>query len=306
MTKNELKNYAQAGAIADEVLSAIRTVFAFNGSQKEHKRYEEKLEGAKILGIKKGFYNGALLGLLWLVVFGAYGLGFWYGWTLSTQSTEYTVGNILLVFFVIIIGVFSLGNAAPFLSILSTARAAAYEIFTIIDRKPEIDSASEKGKVLESLTGAIELNSVHFHYPSRKESPILKGTSLAIKPGTTNAFVGHSGCGKSTCIQLLMRYYDPAEGSVRVDGENIREFNTKWYRSQLGVVNQEPVLFGTTIRENIRFGKDECTDEEIVEAAKKANAHNFIMELPDNYETLVGDRGGQLSGGQKQRIAIAR
>lgn len=216
-----------------------------------------------------------------MVVFGAYGLGFWYGWTLSVETTDYSVGNILLVFFVIIIGVFSLGNAAPYISTMSTGRAAAYEVFKIIDRKPEIDSACDKGKSLKDLSGNIEFNGIKFHYPSRTDSAILKGTSLTVKPGTTNAFVGHSGCGKSTCIQLIMRYYDPVEGSIKIDGENIHDFNVNWYRSQLGVVNQEPVLFGTTIKENIKFGKDDCTDEEVVEAAKNANAHNFIMELPD-------------------------
>ena len=122
---------------------------------------------------------------------------------------------------------------------------------------------------------------MNFCYPSRKEVQVLKGTSLKIKSGSTVAFVGSSGCGKSTCIQLIQRFYDPSSGEIIIDGENIKDINIKWLRTQLGVVNQEPILFGTTIKENIRFGKEGVSDEDIVNAAKNANAHNFIEELPD-------------------------
>ena len=139
LTNQELKSYAKAGSVAEEVISSIRTVFAFNGSQKDHARYEVKLDEARRLGIKKSIFNGLLLGSVFLVIYGAYALGFWYGWTLSeidpvTLKSEYTVGKILLVFFSIIMAVFSLGNAAPFISTLAISRASAYEVFKIIDR----------------------------------------------------------------------------------------------------------------------------------------------------------------------------
>jgi ATP-binding cassette subfamily B (MDR/TAP) protein 1 len=139
LTKNELKSYAKAGSIAEEVFTAIRTVFAFNGAQKEHKRYESRLEEARLFGIKKSIANGILLGSLWLVINCAYALGFWYGWSLTVpespgQEAEYTIGKILLVFFSIITGVFSLGNAGPFIGTLTSSRAAAFEVFKIIDR----------------------------------------------------------------------------------------------------------------------------------------------------------------------------
>lgn len=140
LTTKELKSYARAGAVAEEVFTAIRTVFAFNGVKKEHLRYEKRLEQAKAYGIKKGFLNGAMMGFLWLTINGSYALGFWYGWTLTeqidpvTKKSEYSIGNVLLVFFNIIIGVFSLGNAGPLAGTLASARAAAYEVHKIIDR----------------------------------------------------------------------------------------------------------------------------------------------------------------------------
>jgi len=182
---------------------------------------------------------------------------------------------------VIIFGVFSLGSAAPYLSTVSIARAAAYEIFKIINSVPSIDSSSETGKDSPSLKGNIEFKNVKFSYPTRNKVKVLNGLNLSIKEGSTVALVGQSGCGKSTCIQLIQRFYDPFEGSVNIDDEDIKNFNIKWLRSQLGVVNQEPILFGTSIKENIRFGKKGVTDDDIVAAAKNANAHDFIMDLPD-------------------------
>nr|UOU03320.1 ATP-binding cassette subfamily B1-2 [Brachionus rubens] len=311
LTKDELKSYAKAGSVADEVISSIRTVVAFNGCKKEHERYEGKLEEARASGIKKSSAQGLLLGVVWLVIQGGYALGFWYGWTLTevdpiTNKSDYSVGKIILVFFNIISAVFSLGNAAPFIGTLTIARAAAFEIFSIIDRVPKIDSQSEKGDKPNNLIGEIEFEGIEFEYPSRAEIKIIKNLSLKIKSGQTVALVGASGSGKSTCIQLLQRFYDPSKGCVKLDNKDLRTLNIHWLRSQIGVVNQEPILFGTTILENIKYGRDNLTDQEIIQAAKDANAHNFIMNLPKQYETLVGDRGSQLSGGQKQRIAIAR
>nr|UOU03319.1 ATP-binding cassette subfamily B1-1 [Brachionus rubens] len=311
LTSNELKSYAKAGAVAEEVFSSIRTVFAFNGAQKEHKRYESKLDDAKRFGIKKATINGLLMGFIWIVINGAYALGFWYGWTLSipdpvTGVQEYSIGKILLVFFSIIIAVFSLGNSGPFISTLATGRGAAYEVFKIIDRKPVIDTSADDGEKPNEVTGSIEFEDIYFNYPARPDIKILQGLDLKINQGSTVALVGSSGCGKSTCIQLIQRFYDPLQGAVKIDGRDVKNLNVRWLRSKIGVVNQEPILFGTTIKENIKFGKDDATDEEIILAAKNANAHDFIMTLPDKYDTLVGDRGGQLSGGQKQRIAIAR
>ncbi|XP_016860656.1 bile salt export pump isoform X6 [Homo sapiens] len=165
---------------------------------------------------------------------------------------------------------------------------------------------SEDGYKLDRIKGEIEFHNVTFHYPSRPEVKILNDLNMVIKPGEMTALVGPSGAGKSTALQLIQRFYDPCEGMVTVDGHDIRSLNIQWLRDQIGIVEQEPVLFSTTIAENIRYGREDATMEDIVQAAKEANAYNFIMDLPQQFDTLVGEGGGQMSGGQKQRVAIAR
>ena len=157
-----------------------------------------------------------------------------------------------------------------------------------------------------NLAGKISLRGVHFAYPSKPDIPVLKGLSLDISTGQTVALVGSSGCGKSTVTNLLRRFYDPAEGAVLVDGTDAREYDIRSLREHMGLVGQEPRLFACSIRENIAYGKKNATMEEIEAAATAANAHRFIEQLPDGYNTWVGEAGVQLSGGQKQRVAIAR
>ncbi|PVD39429.1 hypothetical protein C0Q70_02059 [Pomacea canaliculata] len=307
MTSKELSAYAKAGSIAEEVFSSIRTVVSFGGQAKEAKRYADNLTEARAFGIKKGFTNGMVMGIVWLIIFGCYALGFWYGGKLTRDEPEnYSIGKMLVVFFSVLIGAFSLGNASPNFQTLANARGAAYTIFQLIDQKSKIDNMMESGRRPESVHGTITFKNIHFSYPSRPEVKVLNGLNLTIQPGQTMALVGSSGCGKSTTVQLLQRFYDPQEGQVLLDGIDIRELNVRWLRSNIGVVSQEPVLFATTIAENIRYGRDGVTQAEIEQAAKNANAHDFIMALPEKYETMVGERGAQLSGGQKQRVAIAR
>ncbi|CAF0848927.1 unnamed protein product [Rotaria sordida] len=305
MTSQELKSYAKAGAVAEEVLSSIRTVFSYNGAAYELKRYEEHLRSAKLSGIRKGGLNGILMGIVWLLIFCVYALGFWYGAKL-VRDEGFTIGGILIVFFSIITAVFSLGQAAPHLQSVAQARGAAYTLWNIIDTPSRININDPNGFKKEDLNGDIKFTNVHFAYPSRIDVPVLNGLSFTAQRGQTTALVGSSGCGKSTCIQLLQRFYDTIDGSVEIDDIQVNQYNLSWLREHIGVVSQEPILFHTTIKENILFGKTNATQDEIVTAAKMANAHDFIKELPDKYDTLVGERGAQLSGGQKQRIAIAR
>ncbi|CAM4861220.1 unnamed protein product [Rotaria socialis] len=305
LTAMELKAYGRAGAIAEEVFSSIRTVLSYGGQEREEKRYEKHLEDAKKNGIKKGAINGITIGTVWFLIYGAYALAFWYGAKLIRED-NYNVGDVFIVFFSIIIAVFNLGQASPHIQALGQARAAAYLVWEVIDAPCKIISDSETGVTKDDLAGDIRFSDVHFSYPSRSTVKILNGISFDIKRGQTIALVGSSGSGKSTCVQLLQRFYDSDAGSVFIDDQRVDEYNLKWLREHIGVVSQEPILFQATIRENILFGRDTATDAEIHEAAKMANAHNFIMELPDKYETRVGDRGATLSGGQKQRIAIAR
>ncbi|XP_077431417.1 ATP-dependent translocase ABCB1-like isoform X1 [Vanacampus margaritifer] len=304
-TSREQTAYAKAGAVAEEVLSAIRTVFAFSGQQREIERYHKNLEDAKNLGVKKAISLNISMGVTFLLIYLSYALAFWYGSTLIL-SKEYTIGVVLTVFFAVIIGAFALGQTSPNVQSFSSARGAAHKVYRIIDNIPSIDSYSESGFKPDSISGNIEFKNINFNYPSRPEVKVLTNMSLSVKSGQTIALVGSSGCGKSTTIQLLQRFYDPQQGSVSVDGHDIRSLNISYLRKMIGVVSQEPVLFATTISENIRYGRTDVTQKEIEQAAKEANAYDFIMNLPDKFETLVGDRGTQMSGGQKQRIAIAR
>uniref|UniRef100_A0A4W6C9P8 ATP-binding cassette, sub-family B (MDR/TAP), member 4 n=1 Tax=Lates calcarifer TaxID=8187 RepID=A0A4W6C9P8_LATCA len=304
-TTKEQTAYAKAGAVAEEVLSAIRTVFAFSGQDREIKRYHKNLEDAKRMGIKKALSANMAMGFTFLMIYLSYALAFWYGSTL-VLSGEYTIGSVLTVFFVVLIGAFTLGQTSPNIQTFASARGAAHKVYSIIDHKPSIDSFSEAGYKPDSIKGNIEFKNINFTYPSRPDVQILNNMSLSVKSGQTIALVGSSGCGKSTTIQLLQRFYDPQEGSVCIDGHDIRTLNIRYLREMIGVVSQEPILFATTITENIRYGRPDVTQSEIEQAAKEANAYDFIMKLPDKFETQVGDRGTQMSGGQKQRIAIAR
>ncbi|XP_067862964.1 ATP-binding cassette, sub-family B (MDR/TAP), member 4 isoform X2 [Heptranchias perlo] len=304
-TKQEQSAYAKAGAVAEEVLSAFRTVIAFGGQKKEIERYHKNLIEAKKIGIKKSISSNVAVGFTFFMIYASYALAFWYGSTLILDE-GYSIGIVLTVFFSILIGAFAVGQTSPNIEALASARGAAHIIFHIIDQEPSIDSFSESGHKPNQIKGDVEFINVHFSYPSRPDVKILKGLHLKLNSGQTVAVVGSSGCGKSTTIQLLQRFYDPQDGMIILDGQDIRSLNTRHLREFIGVVSQEPVLFATTIAENIRYGREDVSMTEIEEATKEANAYDFIMKLPDKFETLVGERGTQLSGGQKQRIAIAR
>lgn len=200
----------------------------------------------------------------------------------------------------------SLGTILPELKHFTEGAVAARRIFQRIDRVPRINAEEIEGQVLDAIVGEIHFDQVKFTYPSRPDSLVLNSFNLKIEAGQTLALVGASGCGKSTAISLIQRFYDADEGVVKIDGLDIKTLNLKWLRNKMGLVSQDHALFGTSIRENIKFGKLDATNDEIMAAAMAANAHNFIMQLPQGYETNVGARGGLLSGGQKQRIAIAR
>uniref|UniRef100_A0A8C6NBD7 Bile salt export pump n=1 Tax=Melopsittacus undulatus TaxID=13146 RepID=A0A8C6NBD7_MELUD len=306
LTGRELKAYAKAGAVADEVLSSIRTVAAFGGEKREVERYDKNLVFAQHWGIRKGIIMGLFTGYMWLIIFLSYSLAFWYGSKLVLEEEEYSPGTLLQVFFGVLVGALNLGQASPCLEAFATGRGAAVNIFETIDKKPAIDCMSEDGYKLDKVRGEIEFHNVTFHYPSRPDVKILDNLNMVIKAGETTAFVGASGAGKSTTIQLIQRFYDPTDGMITLDGHDIRSLNIQWLRSQIGIVEQEPVLFATTIAENIRYGQDDASMEDIIKAAKQANAYNFIMDLPQQFDTHVGEGGSQMSGGQKQRIAIAR
>lgn len=321
--------YGEAGGIASEVLSLVRTVTAFGGQEEECRRYEKSIDKAYRSSVKAAINSGLGLGTAMFLILSTYGLAFWVG-SVLVEKGRMSVGDVLLTFFVITLGASSLGTAGPAFKSFSSARAAAPRVFEIIERKSLIDPLDvDEGVIPSSPTsGHVSFENVDFNYPKRvtesgESALVLDHFNLDIPVASSEAFVGKSGCGKSTIARLIQRFYDPIDGSVRLDGVDIRELNVRWLRSQIGVVAQTPALFMMSIKDNIALGaaldfsKNEktgkivatrrrVTEEEIVAAAKLANAHDFITKLPEGYDTMLGERGAMLSGGQKQRVCIAR
>ncbi|KAJ4775062.1 ABC transporter B family member 21 [Rhynchospora pubera] len=297
--------YAEASVVVEQTIGSIRTVASFTGEKQAVEKYDKSLKSAYKSGVKEGLAAGLGMGIVMLLMFCGYSLGIWYGAKLILEK-GYTGAKVMNVIFAVLTGSLSLGQGSPCLKSFAAGQAAAYKMFETINRKPYIDSYSEKGKKLDDVRGDIDFCDVYFSYPTRPHELIFKGFSLSISSGTTVALVGQSGSGKSTVISLIERFYDPQSGQVLIDGVDLREFQLRWIRSKIGLVSQEPVLFGGTIRDNIAYGKDNATVQEIRAAAELANAAKFIDKMPKGFDTSVGEHGTQLSGGQKQRIAIAR
>ncbi|KAJ3014216.1 UNVERIFIED_CONTAM: ATP-binding cassette, sub-B (MDR TAP), member 4 [Siphonaria sp. JEL0065] len=299
--------YAEAGAVAEQVIAGIRTVYSFSLQSRFVVKYDAKLEKAEAADKLGGLTRGIGFGCFMLVMFCTYGLAFWYGSRLVLQGTM-PGQDVLVTFFSLMMGSFALMMIPSNLAAVGSARGAAYKIFATIDRVPTIDSLSTEGEKPTQMNGKIEFKNVAFHYPTRPESKIFEDFSFTIEPGQTVAFVGPSGSGKSSTVQLIQRFYDPLSGTVSLDGRDLTKLNVKWLRQQIGIVSQEPCLFNTSIKQNILLGAvdEQVTEAQLHDACKMANCHNFIMKLPQGYDTLVGEHGGMLSGGQKQRIAIAR
>ncbi|KAJ1420432.1 P-loop containing nucleoside triphosphate hydrolase [Sesbania bispinosa] len=295
------EEYNQAGTIAEQTISSIRTVYSFVGESKSMIAFSDALQGTVKLGLKQGLAKGLAIGSNGLV-FAIWSFMCYYGSKLvmyhgAKGGTIFAVGAAITV---------GLGAGLSNMKYFSEACSAGERIKEVIKRVPKIDSDKMDGEILDNVYGEVEFDHIEFAYPSRPESVILNDLCLKIPAGKTVALVGESGSGKSTVISLLQRFYDPLGGEIRLDGVAIHKLKLKWMRSQMGLVSQEPALFATSIKENILFGKEDATEDEIVEAAKTCNAHNFISQLPQGYHTQVGERGIQMSGGQKQRIAIAR
>ncbi|XP_027358241.1 ABC transporter B family member 15-like isoform X2 [Abrus precatorius] len=298
------EEYNKAGTIAEQAISSIRTVYSFVGESKTIDAFSDALQGSVELGLRQGLAKGLAIGSNG-VVFAIWAFMSYYG----SRMVMYHGGKGGTVFAVgaaIAIGGLALGAGLSNVKYFSEASTSGERIMEVIKRVPKIDSDNMDGEILENVSGEVEFDQVEFVYPSRPDSVILNDFCVKIPAGKTVALVGGSGSGKSTVIALLQRFYDPIEGEIRLDGVAIHKLQLKWLRSQMGLVSQEPALFATSIKENILFGREDATEEEVMEAAKASNAHNFISQLPQGYDTQVGERGVQMSGGQKQRIAIAR
>ncbi|KAJ9171650.1 hypothetical protein P3X46_014986 [Hevea brasiliensis] len=297
--------YAKAATVVEQTIGSIRTVSSFAGEKQAISNYKKFLVTAYNSGVHEGSATGLGLGIVMLIIFCSYALAVWFGGKMILEK-GYTGGIVINVIIAVLTGSLSLGQASPCMSAFAAGQAAAYKMFETICRKPAIDAYDTKGKILDDICGDIELRDIHFRYPARPNEQIFSGFSLSIASGTTAALVGQSGSGKSTVISLIERFYDPQAGEVLIDGINLKEFQLKWIREKIGLVSQEPVLFTVSIRDNIAYGKDGATTEEIRAATELANAAKFIDKLPQGLDTMAGEHGTQLSGGQKQRIAIAR
>ncbi|KAM0240144.1 hypothetical protein ACHAP5_008064 [Fusarium lateritium] len=307
--------FARSSQVAEEVFSSITTVHAFWLQPTMAKRYEKLLADVERIGMKKSPNYGVLFATQFFSVYSGYGLAFWQGIRMFARGEIDQPGAVVTVIMAVVLAATSLTQIAPQIITITKAASAADDLFHIIDKPSAIDPLASTEPVPEKCVGELELKGLEFAYPSRPDVKVLNGLDLKIPAGKTTALVGASGSGKSTIVGLLERWYDPAAGVIQFDGQDIQKINLAWLRTQIRLVQQEPVLFSGTVIDNVAFGLEgtehaNASREEklaLVKAAcQDANAHDFIERLPQQYETWIGERARMLSGGQKQRIAIAR
>ena len=294
---------ARSNEVAEESLSGVRTVRSFAAEGREVTRYRNAVSEALGLARKRAYMSATFMGIASFAAYAAGAAVFWYGGRLVVGG-GLSIGELTSFLVYTMLVAFSLGALSDLWADFNRAAGSAERVFELLERKSHIPL--EGGRQLAHVDGRVDWEHVGFAYPTRPDVPVLNDFSLSLQQGEVVALVGPSGAGKSTISSLLYRLYDPASGRITLDGTPLTELDPSWLRRQIGVVQQEPLLFSTTVAENIRYGRPEATQEEIETAAKQANAHGFITRFPEGYQTLVGERGVQLSGGQKQRVAIAR
>ena len=293
---------ADSTEVAEETISGIRTVRAFARENAEQERYGEAVERSFSIARKRATYIGIFRGLIGFAAYAAIAVVLWFGGHMLVDKTM-SIGELTSYLLYTLTVAMSIGAISGLYEDFMKALGASERVFELIDREPQVSGGTRR---LDVVHGEVRLDAVTFAYPTRDDHPVLTTMSLELNRGEVVALVGPSGGGKSTVAALVSRFYDPQGGMISLDGVPYEELDPKWLREQVGVVRQEPVLFATTITENIRYGRPEATEEEVHEAARAANAHDFIEDFPEGYETMVGERGVKLSGGQKQRVAIAR
>jgi ABC transporter fused permease/ATP-binding protein len=296
---------AESQVIVEETMQGISIVKAFANEWYEVARYKGKISEVVKLAIKGGKYRGYFASFIIFCLFGAIVAVVWYGVRLSIAG-EMSVGQLIsFVLYSTFVGA-SFGGIAELYAQIQKAIGATERVFELLEETPEKINATQNAAPLEKIKGNVSFKNVAFSYPSRKEVQVLKDVNFSAEFGQKIAIVGPSGAGKSTISSLLLRFYDIESGEITVDGKNIYDYDLENLRGNMSIVPQDVILFGGTIKENIAYGKPDATDEEIMLAAKQANALNFVEGFPEKFETVVGERGVKLSGGQRQRIAIAR
>ncbi len=306
LSKTTQDQLADTNIIVEETLQAIQAVKSFTSELFEIKKYNSSLTSVVNTALKAAVYRGLFISFVIFVLFGGIVAVIWYGASLVEESTL-TIGELIsFILYTTLIGG-SIAGLGDLYGQLQKAVGASERVLDILNQQEELDPTQYyKGKERLSMQGSIAFNQVGFSYPTRNDIQVLRDINFQINSGEKIALVGHSGAGKSTITQLLLRYYDVDDGQILVDDKNIKSYDLLEYRKHIGIVPQEVILFGGTIRENIMYGKPSASIEEIYRAAEKANATEFIESFPEQYETKVGERGVKLSGGQRQRIAIAR
>lgn len=301
LSKSAQSESASANSILDEVLTGIVNVKAFTSESYESNRFIQRINNVMKVNIKSGLMRGFFVSFIIFGMFGGIAFVIWKAKSMEVAGLITLAEFTSFILFTIFLGT-SFGAIPDLYAKIQKAIGATEHLMGILEEPAEPKSGSE----LVDFKGRVEFKEVVFRYPQRKEATVLNGISFDCSVGETTALVGSSGAGKSTISSLLMRFYDVKEGGIYFDDHNVNDIAIENLREQIAIVPQEVILFGGTVKENILYGKQDATDEEVMAAAKKANAYDFIMDFPEQMETLVGDRGIQLSGGQKQRIAIAR
>lgn len=302
-SKAAQKQVAESNTIVEETLQGIYNVKAFANEMFEVVRYNKKTEEVAKFGIKGGLYRGAFSSFIVVGIFGAIVAVVWRGSSLVLAGEIQASDLFSFILYSIFIGA-SIGGLADVFARIQKAVGATEEVLEILDEdKEDLKTVNSR---MPNFKGEITASNVAFAYPSRPDIQVLKGINFSVNSGEQVALVGPSGAGKSTIVQLVMRFFDPTSGAFTFDGKDASTYNLSELRNEMAVVPQDVFLFGGTIRENIEYGKPGATEEEIMEAAKQANAWKFVSEFPEGLDTIVGERGVQLSGGQRQRIAIAR
>ncbi|KAG6684444.1 hypothetical protein I3843_12G065200 [Carya illinoinensis] len=307
---NLSKAYLKANMLAAEAVSNVRTVAAFCAEDKILDLYARELIEPSRRSFVRGQISGIFYGICQFFIFSSYGLALWYGSVLMGKGLA-SFKSVMKAFFVLIVTALAMGETLAMAPDLLKGNQMVASVFEVMDRKTEV--LGDVGEELMTVEGTIEFRGVQFSYPSRPEVLIFKDFNLRVRSGKSMALVGQSGSGKSSVISLILRFYDPTAGRVMIDGihqiltgKDIKKLKIKSLRRHIGLVQQEPALFATSIYENILYGKEGASEAEVIEATKLANAHTFVSSLPEGYSTKVGERGVQLSGGQRQRVAIAR
>ncbi|KAK5602504.1 Bile salt export pump [Crenichthys baileyi] len=305
--KQDKQAMESAGQISGEALNNIRTIAGLGKERSFVETYEAHLNTPYQAALKKANVYGACYGFAQCVIFLTNGASFRFGGYLVEQEGLH-FSLVFRVISAIVTSGTALGRASSYTPDYAKAKISAARFFQLLDRVPSISVYSNRGEKWDNFQGNLEFIDCKFTYPTRPDIQVLNGLNVSVKPGQTLAFVGSSGCGKSTSVQLLERFYDPDHGKVLIDGHESSRVNVPFLRSKIGIVSQEPVLFDCSIAENIKYGDNlrEISMNEVILAAKKAQLHDFVMSLPERYDTNVGSQGSQLSRGQKQRIAIAR